>query len=247
MQNRTRHILLALALLPCFGLGDPGAVKTREANKLYQEKKYDDALSKYADAQIDHPESSHLYFNVGDAHYRKRKFDEAIKSYEQVMLTTDPVLEAKAHYNVGNCLYRQGKLREALDRFRRAIELTEDKDGTLGERAQKVRDDAKYNHEFVKAKIKEMLKRQKQRQQQQQQGKKKQQQQKKKKEGEQKKKEGEQKKKEQQPKPQSKAKRKPMTKEEAERLLRALENEKKNRKKRQQRRPSGEMDVLKDW
>ena len=40
--------------------------KVKEANRLFSEEKYADALAKYSDAQIDTPNSAEIYFNMGD-------------------------------------------------------------------------------------------------------------------------------------------------------------------------------------
>jgi Ca-activated chloride channel family protein len=159
--------ILCLALIAWL---NPQVGKTKEGNRLYNDGLYDDAMTKYTESLVELPNSPQLHFNIGNAAYKKGDFEEAVKSYTKAAsLATDPALENKAYYNLGNCLYRQGKLkentspveavsqyREALEHYKRALERNpEDKN-------------AKYNHEFVERKIKELLDKQKQQQQQQQ-------------------------------------------------------------------------------
>ncbi|MGR3320119.1 MAG: tetratricopeptide repeat protein, partial [Candidatus Anammoxibacter sp.] len=96
--------------------------------------------------------------------------DEAIVAYEKVIKNTrDVELEAKANFNIGNSLYRQGKLKEALDMYKRTVELTDElvTSNSSETEANKLREDAKFNHEFVEKKIEEMQKEQKDRQEKQ--------------------------------------------------------------------------------
>lgn len=147
---------------------NPAADKVKEGNKLYQQGKYDDAMNKYADALIDQPDLPELYFNLGNTTYRKEQYEEAIQHYSKALAGGDTLLETKINYNIGNCKYRLGSrkentdlasaiasYREALDHYKRVMELNpEDKD-------------AKYNHEFIEKKIKELISRQQQQQQNQ--------------------------------------------------------------------------------
>ena len=158
--------VLCLTLIAWF---NPQGGKTKEGNRLYKDNLYDDAMTKYTEALIDLPNSSHLHFNIGDAAYKKGDYVEAVKSYTKAAsLATDPMLESKSYYNLGNSNYRLGKLkentspaeavskyREALDYYKRAMDRNPEDNS------------AKYNHEFVERKIKELLDKQKQDQQDQ--------------------------------------------------------------------------------
>jgi Ca-activated chloride channel family protein len=157
---------LCLSLIAWF---NPHGGKTKEGNRLYKDNLYDDAMEKYTEALIDLPNSAYLHFNIGDAAYKKGNYVEASKSYTKAAsLATDPMLESRSYYNLGNSKYRQGKLkentspaeaisfyREALDYYKRALDKNPEDTN------------AKYNHEFVERKIKELLDKQKQEQQDQ--------------------------------------------------------------------------------
>jgi len=161
-MTRIFAILLFISLIAWM---NPEADKTKDGNRLYNKELYDDAMTKYTEVLVDLPNSPRLHFNIGNSAYKKENYEEAIKSYTRTAtLASDPALENKAYYNLGNCAYRQGRLKEntdlgetislyqeALEYYRQAIE-----------KYPKDSNAAKYNHEFVERKIKELLDQQKQ-------------------------------------------------------------------------------------
>ena len=88
----------------------------RDGNAELARAQYDDALAAYEEAGVDMPESAHLYFNKGVAHYRKGDYDKAVESFEQASLKTkDLELEAKARFNLGNCAFRESERQRDSD------------------------------------------------------------------------------------------------------------------------------------
>ena len=262
-----KNIILAILFLfsqPVLCFAESAAKAVRKGNRLYKEKKYDEAIKNYNEAQIAKPDSDIVNFDTGAALYKKGDYEKAVDSFTKGLTTKDPALESKANYNIGNSKYRQAELkenteletaitlcREALDYYKRAIELNEkDKD-------------AKYNHEFVEKKLKTLLDKQKKDKQKQKQEKKqekeKQKQQQKDKEKEEQKKQQEkdktgakpgEKKKEKQPDEaeaaKAQAKPKEMSEEEARMLLKAYGQEEARDTKDKRKSPYYPK-VLKDW
>jgi Ca-activated chloride channel family protein len=172
---RARGMLAAVAVAVCsLGWLDPYH-SAREASRLYDAGKYDDAIGKYNEALVDHPDSPLLHFNLGDATYKQGKYTDAVNAFQQVPAgDDDPARSARVAYNLGNAKYRLGEAAEgsdpkaalglyaeALVAYRRAMGAAPD---DL---------DAKFNHEFVEKKIADLKKKleeqQKQQDQQQQQ------------------------------------------------------------------------------
>ncbi len=140
---------------------DPASDNNEEGVQLYNEDKHDEAISKFTDAQSYVQESQSLNFNIANTHYKKGKFPEAEKSFKDVIKTKDNTLKAKANYNLGNTMYKQDKFKEALDFYKKTIELTEKEKGNLKDKeTASIREDAKYNYEFVQKKMEEMQKEQ---------------------------------------------------------------------------------------
>ncbi len=248
-----KYILLLplFFFVPVFVFAQNGHKQVAEGNKLYAEERYDEANNKYRDALIESPESSIVNFNIGDVQYKKRNFEEAVKSYEQATSSDDIIVQSKSYYNIGNTLYKMGKLPESILAYKKAIELNpEDVD-------------AKYNLEYVRAKLKDNSEKQPQENQQQQQQQEEQQQQdqqnqdqeqnseeqqQKQQEQQQSNQEDQQNPEEQQEQQQEQAvEPKEISKEDAERLLNALQNEEKDLLKEQKPKRRGRPFRGKDW
>ncbi len=147
-----------LLFLPSAVLASSAAKDVRKGNRLYKQKKYDDALAKYSSAHTELPDSDIINFNIGSAMYKKSDFQNAIDAFTKALVTEDKDLEAQVNYNIANSKYKLGNLkvntdlpgavnlyREALDYYKRAIELNQDDT------------EAKYNHELVEKKLKVLL------------------------------------------------------------------------------------------
>jgi len=124
-------------------LAQTGHKMVNEGNKLFAEEKYDEANTKYRDAMLDAPDSPIIHFNIGDVQYKKHNYEEALKTYQKALSSDDITVQSKAYYNMGNTLYKLGKLPESILHYRKALELNPDDE------------DAKYNLEYVRAKLKD--------------------------------------------------------------------------------------------
>lgn len=156
MQNRL--LLLALNLtIVTLAFAQSGRKQIEDGNRLYAEEKYDEANNKYRDALIDNPESPIVNFNIGDVLYKKRNFEEALKSFEKATSADDILLQGKSYYNMGNSLYKMGEMPESIVMYKKALELNPNDE------------DAKYNLEYVRAQLKDQAQDQSQQNQDQQQ------------------------------------------------------------------------------
>ncbi len=174
IKPRTKLRIFIIPLVCTFLIGwiDPASDKNEEGLQLYNEQAYDEAISKFADAQLHVPESDSLDFNIANTHYKGGKLPDAEKAYKGVLGSKDVTLKAKANYNMGNTLFKQGKLNEALGFYKKAIEVTENKTDKKDDEIKAIREDAKYNYEFVQKKMEEMKQEQQERQEQEEQEKK---------------------------------------------------------------------------
>jgi len=134
----------AIVVVPTLAIGQPGRRQVREGNRLFAQEKYDEANNRYRDALTQNPESPIVHFNIGDALYKKRHYEEAIQAYQKAMNAADDVLlQSKAYYNIGNSLYKLGRLPESILAYKKALELNPNDE------------EAKYNLEYVRAKLKQ--------------------------------------------------------------------------------------------
>ena len=118
-----RRIGVLLLALPVMGFTflDPVAEKNREGNEMFHEGKYDRALEKYREAQLEAPEAPQPHFNAGDALFKQEAYEEAAQEFGRVIEGQGDNLKAGAHYNLGNALYRAQRLQEAVAAYKQAL------------------------------------------------------------------------------------------------------------------------------
>lgn len=96
--------------------------ETRNGNKQYEKGVYTDAEASYKKA-LDHknnmPEAT---FNLGDAVYAQKRYDEAAKQFLLSAQTNpDKSVKAKAYHNLGNVFMQQQKWQEAANAYKEAL------------------------------------------------------------------------------------------------------------------------------
>lgn len=146
--------MLALCASQVFAQG-AGRARVQEGNQLYLEGKFDQANNAYRDAKLDNPTSPVIDYNLANTLYQKKQYEEAIKLYDDILKRADdPSLLAKVHYNTGNALFQLNKLPESILAYKDALKINPDDE------------DAKYNLELVRARLKQESEKQQQEQQQ---------------------------------------------------------------------------------
>lgn len=167
---RFNPVFLLLIVITAVAMTDADEVysKNRKANKLYKEKKYEDALKLYDDALLVSPSDNALKMNRGSALYRLGDFEKAEEMYSSALSSDDKKKRADAHFNLGNILFSKAQQMEqsgdqgATDKYKAALEnyiqsldlRPEDKD-------------AKWNLQLAHQKVKQMQQQQQQQQQNQ--------------------------------------------------------------------------------
>ena len=166
-------------------------------------------------------------FNLGDAYYKQGKYDEAARQFELLKSQKkDKSIDAAALHNLGNTLLQGQKYPESIEAYKQALKMNP-KD-----------EDTRYNLAYAQA----MLKQQQQQQQQQQN------QDKNKDKKDQQKQQQEQQKQEQQKQEQKpQEQKKEISKEDAERILQALNNDEKDKHKKKAKVAATRIRIDKDW
>ncbi|MDD5629147.1 MAG: VWA domain-containing protein [Elusimicrobia bacterium] len=115
--------LLLLCLLPASAPAAGRESDLRAGNRLYQKRRFEDALGRYRAAQ--RPGDPRPEFNAGDALYRMEDFDSAAKKFQ--LLAEDQKASRKAragaYYNLGDALVRKQDYAGAVAAFRKAVVL----------------------------------------------------------------------------------------------------------------------------
>lgn len=93
--------------------------------RAYEEGRYEDALAAFEAAKRELPASAVLDHNIGNAHYKLGRFEEAEKAWLRATSSAadDPALRQKGFFNLGNAYASQEKDKEAIGMYRKALAL----------------------------------------------------------------------------------------------------------------------------
>ncbi len=127
---------MSVILVILLFLGWQPTAKNARGNELYQQEKYDEALTAYNEALAEDGENPALHYNRGNALYRSEQYPSAVQAYANALDGEAPV-GARARYNMGNSLYRMGLLKESIEAYKEGLRVEPDDI------------DMKYNLEFV--------------------------------------------------------------------------------------------------
>lgn len=118
-----RFIILISILLQTTALFSQKAESyIHKGNKLYEDQKYKDAETNYRKSVEKKEASLEGNFNLGDAYYKQKKFEEATQQFNQIAESaTDQVVKAKAYHNLGNTLFQSKKLEESIAAYKKSL------------------------------------------------------------------------------------------------------------------------------
>jgi len=245
-----KKLVILTLLFPSILLAQDAKDHVREGNRAYKKGDIENAGTQYQKALELDPEYQKATFNLGDALYRQEKFAEAAEQFEiAANRIEDDTERAKAWHNYGNSLLQAQQYDKSVDAYKNAL------------KADPKDDDTRYNLAYAQQMV---LQEQEQQKQEQEKDEDKEDEENEDKEKEKQDKEGdpddENKDKDEQgdkgPKDQdpNENKEQPsdpqrISKEDAERLLNALNNEEKNvqDKVKKKKMKVGTVKVEKDW
>jgi Ca-activated chloride channel family protein len=94
-------------------------------NDFYRRQLFERAEDQYREAVNADPSNTIAQYNLGNALYQQKKFDEAVKWYSSAAAgEKDIVQKSSAHYNAGVSHVRQNDLESAIESFKSALRLT---------------------------------------------------------------------------------------------------------------------------
>jgi len=156
LRTNNKKTILILAGLIFFGNADKTVhafsfeTQLNQAEKAYQEERFEDAVTHYIKAQLDDPEDNEIYYNLGNSYFRSGDYESAISNFKKASETETKTLKEKSFFNIGNSYYRQGNLEESIKQYEKVLELNPDDKKT------------KENIEFVKRRLQEEKQKQEQ-------------------------------------------------------------------------------------
>ncbi|MBA7617908.1 hypothetical protein ES703_25226 [subsurface metagenome] len=215
--------------------------KNNNANKLFYKEEYKNALDLYDELDIELEKEGEFInttvkYNRANTVLKLNNFEEAIDYYNKARSTAkDKTRISHIYYNMGNTLYKAGKLEEAINYYIKTLDIDpNDKD-------------AKFNIELIKKKLEKHKKEEKEKKENDKEKKEKDKGKKDKKEEERDKKQQKEEKKEEREKPQKEKKKQGISKEDALRILKALEQREKELRKNEKAKMKGRVGLSKDW
>ena len=215
-------LFLFLSLLVGAASGQVAQKLVRSGNNSYKSGHYKEAEIDYRKALAKDPTSQKATYNLGDALYRQQNFEEATSQFQKLAQSDKKdAPKASVYYNLGNSLLENKKYQESIDAYKMAL------------RQSPKDEDTRYNLSYAMTKLEQQKKQEqqnKQQKQQQQQQKQQQQQQQ------------QQKQQQQQAKPN-------MSKQDANRMLNAMNNNEKRTldKTKNKQAVSNQSSPEKDW
>ena len=150
-------MLLCLAFASSFSLQAQNDRKViRQGVKSYEEGDFSEAEVQFRKAEDINHESYEAQFNTGAALYGQEKYEETFKQYEKLVdKAEDPESMASVWHNMGNSLLESQKYKESIEAYKNSLRLNP-KD-----------QDSKYNLAYAKQKLQEQQQNQDQNQDQQ--------------------------------------------------------------------------------
>ena len=258
MQMKNLFLIVILILFSMQSFAQKERKFIRKGNKYFNSA-YNDTTKQdtiaYSKAEVSYrkaieknPESFDAAFNLGDALYKQKKFEEASNQFQALASNEkDKQKLAQTYHNLGNSLLQSNKLEESIEAYKNALR-NNPKDMKT-----------KYNLAFAQDKLKKQQQQKKQNKDQkdnkdkqnkdkQNQDKNKQDKNKQDKQKQQQQKQNQDQQKQNQKKQQ--AKQNKISKEDAKRLLEAIQNDEKQvqkRLKKEKAKKSKRVNIEKDW
>src|SRR5690606_29811147 len=96
----TPLFFLALTLAGLTLAPDSAFASPRQAERMYEEGKYAEAIALWSEAVEAEPEDARLHYNLGNAYYREGQFASAIAAYEKALPLADVTLQERLFYNL---------------------------------------------------------------------------------------------------------------------------------------------------
>ena len=141
-----KYYFVVILLLVAFSSGYSQSLRSlnNDGVEQFNQKKYGDSEINFRKGIEKDSAAVVPYFNLGDAYYKQKKYDEAMKAYQTVLSKTkDKELKGKAFYNIGNSLLDDNKLKESIETYKNSLKMNP-KD-----------DEAKYNLSYALKKLRE--------------------------------------------------------------------------------------------
>lgn len=115
-------LLAMVALLPAVSSAQQEKKPIYDGNNKYKSKQYNAAEKEYSKALNKNKDSYKGAFNLGDTYYKQGKYEEAANQFQQLThRATSKDTLSKVYHNLGNSLLRSKKYQESIDAYKNAL------------------------------------------------------------------------------------------------------------------------------
>lgn len=122
MRYRILSIIVLILVTTVPLAGQKEKKYTRQGNRDYSDTNFTDSEILYRRAIDVDPSFNKAVFNLGDALYKQEKYEEAVKSFEDLSQKgLDKEELAGSYYNLGNSLLKAGKIEESIGAYKNAL------------------------------------------------------------------------------------------------------------------------------
>ncbi len=125
-QNyRTPALLAFLFIASSYSLpGQADKKFIRQGNREFGKNNYSDSEISYRKALDKNKESADAVFNVGDALYKQKKYEDAGKEFlENHSMSEEKGKKSASLYNLGNSLLMSNKIKESIEAYENSLKL----------------------------------------------------------------------------------------------------------------------------
>jgi len=126
LDSSARTSLGMTMVIALIGLSSAFAQEANEfienGNKLYDEGKFGEAEVTYREAQETGADPFISGFNLGDALFKQQRYEEAATAFQSLPnLTDDKEQKASAYHNLGNSFLKAEKFQESVDAYKQSL------------------------------------------------------------------------------------------------------------------------------
>jgi len=119
---RILAFILLITIFPATAVAQNPRKFVREGNREYNKGMYDQSEIEYRRAIDAKSDNAKAVFNLGDALYRKEKYEEAGKEFSRHKeMSEGEESLAAADYNRGNALLKAGKIEESIEAYKSSL------------------------------------------------------------------------------------------------------------------------------
>jgi Ca-activated chloride channel homolog len=116
--------IVLLLFLPVFSSAQQVKKQIRKGNREYFDGKYNEAELHYRKALEKNPQYGKATYNLGNALYKQNHYEPAISKYESLLETEkDNGTLSKYYYNLGDSYFKTQKLEQSIEAYKQSLRL----------------------------------------------------------------------------------------------------------------------------